>query len=200
MYKRQDPEEAAVLADSVGLALLVVLETLTPAERLAFVLHDMFDVPFDEIATIVDKSPAATRQLASRARRRVRGLEPPEPDLFRQRRVVDAYLAATRDGDFEGLVRLLDPDVVLRVDAEAMPTGRGLVLRGRQAVAGGAVASAARARASELALVDGTVGMVMTTGGRPTVALRFVIVGDAIAGIDVIAAPDRLARLELGEL
>jgi RNA polymerase sigma-70 factor, ECF subfamily len=197
---RDDPEEAAVLADSVGLALLVVLETLTPAERLAFVLHDMFDVPFDEIATIVDKSPAATRQLASRARRRVRGLEPPEPDLFRQRRVVDAYLAATRDGDFEGLVRLLDPDVVLRVDAEAMPTGRGLVLRGRQAVAGGAVASAARARASELALVDGTVGMVMTTGGRPTVALRFVIVGDAIAGIDVIAAPDRLARLELGEL
>ena len=197
---RDDPEEAAVLADSVGLALLVVLETLTPAERLAFVLHDMFDVPFDEIATIVDKSPAATRQLASRARRRVRGLEPPEPDLSRQRRVVEAYLAATRDGDFEGLVRLLDPDVVLRVDAESMPTGRGLVLRGRQAVAGGAVASAARARASELALVDGSVGMVMAVGGLPTVALRFVIVDDAIAGIDVIAAPDRLARLELGDL
>ncbi len=197
---RDDPEAAAVLADSVGLALLVVLETLTPAERLAFVLHDMFDVPFDEIATIVDKSPAATRQLASRARRRVRGLEPPEPDLSRQRRVVEAYLAATRDGDFEGLVRLLDPEVVLRVDAEAMPTGRGLVLRGRQAVAGGAVASAARARASELTLVDGTVGMVMTAGGRPTVALRFVIVDDTIAGIDVIAAPDRLARLDLGDL
>jgi RNA polymerase sigma factor (sigma-70 family) len=197
---RDDPEAAAVLADSVGLALLVVLETLTPAERLAFVLHDMFDVPFDEIATIVDKSPAATRQLASRARRRVRGLEPPEPDLSRQRRVVEAYLAATRDGDFEGLVRLLDPEVVLRVDAEAMPTGRGLVLRGRQAVAGGAVASAARARASELTLVDGKVGMVMTAGGRPTVALRFVIVDDTIAGIDVIAAPDRLARLDLGDL
>ncbi len=197
---RDDPEAAAVLADSVGLALLVVLETLTPAERLAFVLHDMFDVPFDEIATIVNKSPAATRQLASRARRRVRGLEPPEPDLSRQRRVVEAYLAATRDGDFEGLVRLLDPEVVLRVDAEAMPTGRGLVLRGRQAVAGGAVASAARARASELTLVDGTVGMVMTAGGRPTVALRFVIVDDTIAGIDVIAAPDRLARLDLGDL
>jgi RNA polymerase sigma factor (sigma-70 family) len=197
---RDDPEEAAVLADSVGLALLVVLETLTPAERLAFVLHDMFDVPFDEIAAIVDKSPAATRQLASRARRRVRGLEPPEPDLSRQRRVVEAYLAATRDGDFEGLVRLLDPDVVLRVDAEAMPTGRGLVLRGRQAVAGGAVASAARARESELSLVDGTVGMVMTTGGRATVALRFVIVDETIAGIDVIAAPDRLARLDLEDL
>ena len=197
---RDDPEEAAVLADSVGLALLVVLETLTPAERLAFVLHDMFDVPFDEIAAIVDKSPAATRQLASRARRRVRGLEPPEPDLSRQRRVVEAYLAATRDGDFEGLVRLLDPDVVLRVDAEAMPTGRGLVLRGRQAVAGGAVASAARARESELSLVDGTVGMVMITGGRATVALRFVIVDETIAGIDVIAAPDRLARLDLEDL
>ncbi len=135
---RDDPQEAAVLADSVGLALLVVLETLSPAERLAFVLHDMFDVPFDEIATIVDRSPAATRQLASRARRRVRGQEPPKPDLTRQRRVVEAYLAATRDGDFEGLVTLLDPDVVLRVDAEAMPTGRGLVLRGRAAVADGA--------------------------------------------------------------
>ena len=197
---RDDPEEAAVLADSVGLALLVVLETLTPPERLAFVLHDMFDVPFDEIATIVDKSPAATRQLASRARRRVRGLEPPEPDLSRQRRVVEAYLAATRDGDFEGLVRLLDPEVVLRVDAEAMPTGRGLVLRGREAVAGGAVASAARARASELAIVDGSVGMVMSAGGRATVALRFVIVDDAIAGIDVIAAPERLERLDVGAL
>jgi len=197
---RDDPEEAALLADSVGLALLVVLETLTPAERLAFVLHDMFDVPFDEIATIVDKSPAATRQLASRARRRVRGLEPPEPDLSRQRRVVEAYLAATRDGDFEGLVRILDPEVVLRVDAEAMPTGRGLVLRGRQAVAGGAVASAARARASELALVDGSVGMVMSAGGPATVALRFVIVDDTIAGIDVIAAPERLERLDVGAL
>ena len=197
---RDDPEEAALLADSVGLALLVVLETLTPAERLAFVLHDMFDVPFDEIATIVDKSPAATRQLASRARRRVRGVEPPEPDLSRQRRVVDAYLAATRDGDFEGLVTLLDPDVVLRVDAEAMPTGRGLVLRGREAVAGGAVASAARARASEVALVDGSVGMVMTVGDRTAVALRFVIDGDAITGIDVIAAPERLDRLDVDAL
>jgi RNA polymerase sigma-70 factor (ECF subfamily) len=194
---RDDPEEAALLADSVGLALLVVLETLTPAERLAFVLHDMFDVPFDEIATIVDKSPAATRQLASRARRRVRGLEPPEPDLTRQRRVVEAYLAATRDGDFHGLVKLLDPDVVLRVDAEAMPTGRGLVLRGREAVAGGAVASAARARVSEVAVVDGSMGMVMTVGERTTVALRFVIDDDTITGIDVIGAPERLARLEI---
>ena len=197
---RDDPQEAAVLADSVGLALLVVLETLSPAERLAFVLHDMFDVPFDEIATIVDRSPAATRQLASRARRRVRGQEPPKPDLTRQRRVVQAYLAATRDGDFEGLVTLLDPDVVLRVDAEAMPTGRGLVLRGRVAVADGAVASAARARATEVALVDGSVGMVMTAGGRATIALRFVIAGDAIAGIDVIGAPERLARLEIAGL
>jgi RNA polymerase sigma-70 factor (ECF subfamily) len=195
---RDDPEEAALLADSVGLALLVVLDTLTPAERLAFVLHDMFDVPFDEIANIVDRSPAAARQLASRARRRVRGVDPPAPDLTRQRRVVDAYLAATRDGDFQGLITLLDPDVVLRVDAEAMPTRRGLVLRGREAVAQGAVASAARARATVPGLVDGSVGLVMETGGRPTIALRFVFDDDVITGIDVIAAPDRLERLQLG--
>lgn len=197
---RDDPEDSVVLADSIGLALLVVLETLSPAERLAFVLHDMFDVPFDEIAQIMDRSPGATRQLASRARRRVRGSEPPEPDLARQRGVVGAYLAATREGNFHDLVALLDPDVVLRVDADAMPTRRGLVLRGREAVAQGAVASAARARVTEPALVDGTAGLVMTTGGRTVIALRFVIVGDAISGIDVIAAPDRLARLDITAL
>ena len=127
----------------------------------------------------------------------MRGLEPPEPDLPGQRRVVEAFLAASRDGDFDGAGHAARPDVVLRVDAEAMPTGRGLVLRGSEAVAGGAVASAARARVSEVALVDGSVGMVMTVGERTTVALRFVIDGDTITGIDVIAAPERLARLDI---
>ena len=191
------PEEEAVLADSVGLALLVVLDRLTPAERLAFVLHDMFDLPFDEIAPIVRRSPVATRQLASRARRRVRGTTPPPADLPRQRRVVDAYLAATRTGDFEALIGLLDPDVVLRADAEAGPTREPVVLRGARTVAHGAVASAGRARATESALLDGRVGLVLAPEGRLTVALAFVVVDDHIAEIDVIAAPERLARLDV---
>jgi RNA polymerase sigma-70 factor (ECF subfamily) len=198
-----DPEQEALLADSVGLALLVVLDTLTPAERLAFVLHDLFGLAFEEIAPIVDRSPAATRQLASRARRRVRGSEAdraPGPDPARQRRVVDAYLAATRSGDFEALLRLLDPDVVLRADAASMPTGLSVTVRGAEAVARGALASSTRARVTEAALVDGSVGLVMAPRGRLAVALRFTVVGDAITEIDVIGDAARLGRLELAVL
>lgn len=196
-----DPEQQALLADSVGLALLVVLDTLSPAERLAFVLHDMFDLPFDEIAPIVDRSPAATRQLASRARRRVRGAPTvPERDLVRQRRVVDAYLAATRDGDFEGLVRLLDPDVVLRADGQALPSGQPALVRGVRAVAAGALASSARARFTQPALVDGAVGLVMAPRGQLFLVLGFTFDGDRITGIDVIADPDRLRDLDLAVL
>ena len=198
---RSDPEQEALLADSVGLALLVVLDTLSPAERLAFVLHDMFDLPFDEIAPIVGRSSAATRQLASRARRRVKGSPPvPEPDLVRQRRVVDAYLSATRGGDFEALVKLLDPDVVLRADAEAMPSGTAVEIRGAQAVAKGALASAERARFAGPALVDGAVGLVMAPRGRLFLVLGFTFDGDTITDIDVIADPARLRTLDLAVL
>jgi RNA polymerase sigma factor (sigma-70 family) len=192
-----DPEQEAVLADSVGLALLVVLDTLSPHERLAFVLHDMFDLPFDEIAPVVGRSSAATRQLASRARRRVRGAAVPERDATRQRRVVDAYLAATRAGDFEGLLTVLDPEVVLRSDAEAMPNGVAAMLRGAHDVAAAALASAPRARQSEVALIDGSPGILMAVGGRVQVALTFEVVEGLIAAVDVIAAPRRLAALEV---
>ncbi|MGH3505730.1 MAG: sigma-70 family RNA polymerase sigma factor [Nocardioidaceae bacterium] len=196
-----DPEQEALLADSVGLALLVVLDTLTPAERLAFVLHDMFDLPFDEIASIVDRSPAAARQLASRARRRVRGTaSPPAPDLARQHRVVDAYLAATRHGNFEALVKILDPEVVLRADRSAGPTPAPIVLRGVNAVARGALASSERARFTQPALVDGSVGLVMAPRGQLFLVLGFTIVDDAITEIDVIADPDRLRELDLAVL
>jgi len=192
-----DPEQEAMLADSVGLALLVVLDTLSPHERLAFVLHDMFDLSFDEIAPVVGRSSTATRQLASRARRRVRGAAVPERDATRQRRVVDAYLAATRVGDFEGLLTVLDPEVVLRSDAEAMPNGVALLLRGAQDVAAAALASAPRARQSEVALINGSPGILMAPGGRLHVALTFEVVGGLVTAIDVIAAPRRLAALEV---
>ncbi|PYG01576.1 RNA polymerase, sigma subunit, ECF family [Georgenia satyanarayanai] len=192
-----DPEHEAVLADSVGLALLVVLDSLTPAERLAFVLHDMFDLPFEEIGTSVERSPAAARQLASRARRRVRGSEPPPGDPGRQRRLVDAYLAATRTGDFEALIRILDPAVVLRADSHAVPGGRPVVLRGAEAVAQSAVASAARARVTEVALVDGTAALVMALAGDVSVVLTFTVQGERISGIDVVADPEGLARLQI---
>ena len=195
-----DPEHEAVLADSVGLALLVVLDTLTPAERLAFVLHDMFDLPFDEIAPIVDRSPAAARQLASRARRRVRGIPAPDPDLRRQRRVVDAYLGAIRHGDFEALVTLLDPNVVLRADREALPSGLPAVVRGARAVAKGALASSARARFTQPALVNGAVGLVMAPRGHLFLVLGFTFADGKIAGIDVIADRDRLRELDLAVL
>jgi RNA polymerase sigma-70 factor (ECF subfamily) len=196
-----DPEQEAVLAESVGLALLVVLDTLAPAERLAFVLHDMFDLPFDEIGPLVGRSPEATRQLASRARRRVRGVRPtPGADQRRQRRVVDAYLAATRHGDFEALVALLDPDVVLHADAEAGFTGEPVDLHGVQAVARGAVASRGRARFTAAALVDGRPGLVMAPRGRLMVAMAFTVVGDLVTEIDVIADPERLEAVELAVL
>ena len=196
-----DPEQEAVLADSVGLALLVVLDTLSPAERLAFVLHDMFDLPFDDIAPIVGKSPAAARQLASRARRRVKGADAaPDPDVTRQRRVVDAYLAATRSGNFEALVTLLDPDVVLRADPESGPIPEPIVIRGAQAVAKGAMASAERARFAEPALVDGAPGLVMALRGRLVLVLAFTFADGAITAIDVIGDRDRLDRLDIAVL
>jgi RNA polymerase sigma factor (sigma-70 family) len=196
-----DPEKEAVLADSVGLALLVVLETLTPAERLAFVLHDMFSVPFDEIGPMIERSPAAARQLASRARRRVRGGGPaPDADLTRQRRVVDAFLAATRGGSFDDLVTLLHPDVVLRADRAAGPYPEPVVIRGAQAVAKGAMAATQRARVTQPALVNGSVGLAMEPRGQLFLVLGFTFVDDKIAEIDVIADADRLAQLELAPL
>ena len=190
-----DPEQEALLADSVGPALLVVLDALTPAERLAFVLHDLFAVPFDEIAAILGRSPAATRQLASRARRRVQGSAPdPAADRRRQRAVVDAFLAASRGGDFEALVALLDPDVVLRADPAAVQAGAAGELRGAQAVAG---TFSGRARFARPALVDGAAGAVWAPGGRPRVVFGFTIAGGRIVEIEVLADPERLRQLDL---
>ena len=191
-----NPEHEALLADSVGLALLVVLETLAPAERVAFVLHDIFSVPFDEIAPVVGRSPAATRQLASRARRRVQGAatEDPEADLIRQREVVDAFLAASRGGDFNALLALLDPDVVLRADDAAVQTGAAKEVRGAAAVA---ETFAGRARAAQPALVNGAVGLVWSTGGRPRVVFGFTIARGKVVAIDLVADPERVSQLEL---
>jgi len=195
-----DPEQEALLADSVGLALLVVLETLTPAERLAFVLHDMFGVPFEEIGAIVDRSPAATRQLASRARRRVRGAATrPDPDLARQREVVDAFLAASRAGDFEALVAVLDPDVVFRIDTG----GSGPAAR-RPLVGAAAVARQVIERGTPLAplarpaLVNGAAGAVVNVGGRPFAVVSFTVREGRIAAIDLIADPEKLQGLASG--
>ncbi|MFD8217527.1 sigma-70 family RNA polymerase sigma factor [Streptomyces sp. NPDC059697] len=197
----RDPEEEAVLADSVGVALLVVLDTLAPAERLAFVLHDMFAVPFDEIGPMLERSPAAVRQLASRARRRVKGASPlPEADLARRHRVVDAFLAATRGGNFDALVALLHPDVVLRADRAVIPTPEPVVVRGAHTVAKGAMAATGRAAFTGVALVDGTVGLAMAPRGRLSVVLVFTIADGLISEIDVIAEPDRLGRLEISVL
>ncbi len=194
-----DPEQEALLSDSVGLALLVVLETLTPAERLAFVLHDMFAVPFDEIAPIVGRSPDAARQLASRARRRVRGADTSyELDLTRQREVVDAFLAAARDGDFDALVAVLDPDVVLRSDRAALPADAPREVRGAPAVARRALVG--RARAARPALVDGAVGVIVTPRGRLLMVLDFKIRDGKIVEIDAVADPERLNQLDLALL
>ena len=194
-----DPEHEALLADSVGLALVVVLETLSPAERVAFVLHDMFSVPFEEIAPIVGRSPATTRQLASRARRRVRGAtDVPDADLARQREVVEAFLAASRDGDFDALVAVLDPDVVLRADDGALPVVAAREVRGAPAVARRAVKG--RARAARPALVNGAVGVVVAPRGRLLVVLGFTIRGGKIAEIEAIADPERLSELDLALL
>jgi RNA polymerase sigma factor (sigma-70 family) len=199
-----DPEHQALLADSVGLALLVVLETLTPAERLAFVLHDMFGVPFDDIAPLVERTPGAARQLASRARRRVRGAAPaPDPDLDRQREVVDAFLAAARAGDFEALLEMLDPDVVFRADAGArrLPAGAKRELRGARAVVEQARRFAGGARFARSALVNGAAGLVLGPPGRPPAAVvGFTVSGGKIVEIDVLADRQRLRELDLAAL
>jgi RNA polymerase sigma-70 factor (ECF subfamily) len=188
-----DPEQEALLADSVGLALLVVLDSLTPAERLAFVLHDMFELPFEEIAPMVGRTPAAARQLASRARRRVNGAEvpAPDPDLTRQRRVVDAFFAAARAGDFDALVQVLDPDVLLRAD---LGGGRPpAVFRGVRAVA--RLARVPRGAQLHPALVNGTPGAVITRDGRPFSVLAFTVTGGRIVQIDGIRDPERVRRV-----
>ncbi|MFI0510558.1 sigma-70 family RNA polymerase sigma factor [Streptomyces sp. WSLK1-5] len=192
-----DPEEEALLADSVGLALLIVLDTLAPAERLAFVLHDMFQVPFDEIAPLIDRTPVATRQLASRARRRVKGAPVPAGDASRRHGVVRAYLAATRGGDFDALLALLHPDVVLRADRAVVPTPEPVLVRGARPVAEGAMASLGRARSAALVLVDGEIGMAMLEEGRLRVLLRFAFDGELVTEIDVVAEPERLRELEV---
>jgi RNA polymerase sigma factor (sigma-70 family) len=184
------PEQQAMLADSVGLALLVVLETLDPAERLAFVLHDMFAVPFDEIAPIVDRTPAAARQLASRARRRVQGGTPQNPDLVRQREIVTAFLAAARGGDFEALVSILDPDVVLKSDGTFMRQGATAVARGASRI--GPMAAGAH-----LLLVNGSVGAVSSMAGRDYRMLTFTFADDRITEFNVIADPEQIRALEL---
>ena len=189
-----DPEHDALLGDAVGLALLVVLETLAPAERVAFVLHDMFAVPFDDIAPIVGRSPAAARQLASRARRRVQGASVPDADLSRQREIVNAFLAAARGGDFDALLAVLDPDVVLRADPAAVQAGASSELRGAAEVAG---TFAGRARVARPALIDGAVGLVWAPGGSPRVVFGLTITGGRIVEIDLIADPDRLRELDL---
>ena len=196
-----DPEQAALLAEGVGLALLVVLDTLAPAERLAFVLHDMFAVPFEEIAAIVGRSPAAARQLASRARRRVQGTAVPDADLARERAVVDAFLAAARDGDFKGLLAVLDPDVLVRADRGAAPAGVPVVVRGAAAVAEQALAfSRRRAQYAEPALVNGTAGLVVAPHGRLFAVLGFRVKEGRIAAIEVVADPARLRQLDLAVL
>jgi RNA polymerase sigma-70 factor, ECF subfamily len=191
-----DPEHEALLADSVGLALLVVLETLAPPERLAFVLHDIFAVPFDEIAGIVDRSPEAARQLASRARRRVRGeITVPDADLDTQRAVVDAFLAASRDGDFDALIAVLDPDVVLRTDLG--PLGGSREVRGAEAVAGQALGYSQLGLVLRPALINGTPGAVSTRDGAPFSVGGIIVRGGKIVAIDILADPERLSRLDL---
>ncbi|MDQ0377074.1 sigma-70 family RNA polymerase sigma factor [Amycolatopsis thermophila] len=192
------PEHQALIADSVGLALLVVLDTLDPAERLALVLHDMFALPFDEIAPIVDRTPAAARQLASRARRRVQGAPTvPDSDVSRQREVVNAFFAAARDGDFAALVAVLDPDVVLRSESPTLPAGAARVVRGAEAVAGQALLfrGTGAGGVPVPVLVNGVAGQLVTRDGKPQTLFAFTVVDNRIAAIDIISAPDRLADL-----
>jgi RNA polymerase sigma factor (sigma-70 family) len=194
-----DPEQEALVADSVGLALLVVLETLAPPERLAFVLHDMFAVPFEEIAPIVGRSPTAARQLASRARRRVQGAPVPDPDLHRQRQIVDAFLKAARAGDFQALVAVLDPEVVLRADRGEIAPSR--IVRGARAVAEQAITFSQVSPFARPALVNGAAGIVaFTQAGEPFAVLGFTVAGKTIVEIDILADPARLSRLNLAVL
>jgi RNA polymerase sigma factor (sigma-70 family) len=190
-----NPERDANIADSVGLALLVVLETLAPAERVAFVLHDMFDLPFDEIASIVGRTPDAARQLASRARRRVQGTSTAtDADRERKREVVDAFLAAARGGDFNALLAVLDPDVVVRADSAAIKLGAAAEIRGAAAVAERFVT---RARAAQPAIVGGAPGVVWAPGGTPRVAFNFTVADGRIAGIDLIGDPEHIRQLDV---
>jgi len=197
-----DPEEQALLADSVGLALLVVLDTLSPAERLAFVLHDIFAVPFERIGPILDRSPAAAKQLASRARRRLSevGSAEAETDPARQREVLGAFLAASRDGDFAGLLAVLDPDVVLRADAGSGPFGPSRLLRGAQEVAAQAMSYAPMARFAQPVLVNGAPGHLIARDGRPLVVIGVTTRNGKITEIDILADPDRLSGLGLDDL
>jgi RNA polymerase sigma factor (sigma-70 family) len=196
-----DPEQEALLGDSVGLAMLVVLDALTPAERVAFVLHDVFGVPFDEIAPIVGRTPAAARQLASRGRRRVRGAPVPDVDLEGQWAVVDAFLAAARAGDFERLLAVLDPDVVLRSDGGTARPELVSLLRGSQAVAEGAMTFRKLAETATRVLVNGLPGGVAwTPDGRPFAVVALTVRGERIVSIDILADPDRLAELDLAEV
>ena len=195
-----NPEEQALMADSVGLALQVVLETLSPAERLAFVLHDTFGLPFEEIAPMVGRSPAAARQLASRARRRVRGADVPDRDVARQREVVDAFFAAAHSGDFEALVAVLDPDVVCRIDAgTGGPIASG-VLHGAATVARQTLAIASIAAPKHPVLVNGAAGVIITLGGQPVSVMGFTVSGGKIVEIDAINDPERLRRFDLSML
>jgi RNA polymerase sigma factor (sigma-70 family) len=199
---QSSPEEQALLADAVGLALLVVLDALTPPERLAFVLHDLFAVPFDEIAPIIGRSPDATRQLASRGRRRVQGAELPDSDadVRRQRAVVDAFFAAARGGDFEALLAVLDPDVVVRSDGGARRAAVTALTRGAERVASRAMTFAQPAGNLEPVLVNGTVGVVVMLDGQPFSIMGFTVSNDKIIAIDALADPERIARLDLSAL
>jgi RNA polymerase sigma-70 factor (ECF subfamily) len=196
-----DPEQEALLADSVGIALLVVLETLTPAERLAFVLHDMFGVPFAEIAPIVERDPAATRQLASRARRRVRGVEPRTSgeSLGRQRKVVDAFLAASRNGDFEALLEVLDPEIVFRSDRGTDLTPGAIEIRGAEVVANVVLERGTPfAPFAKPAVVDGQAGAVVVIDGVLRSVVKFTVSGDRVVGMDLTIDPATLAQLNIG--
>jgi RNA polymerase sigma factor (sigma-70 family) len=193
-----DPAEHVLLADSVGLALLVVLDTLSPAERLAFVLHDVFAVPFEQIGSVLDRSPAAAKQLASRARHRLRGAAAPDAsDPARQREVAEAFLAASRSGDFEGLLAVLDPAVVLRVDAGAGPMGPSQLLKGAPEAAAHARRFARLARFAQPVLVNGTPGFLIAPNGRPVTLIGLAVRDGKITEIDILADPERLSRLDL---
>jgi RNA polymerase sigma factor (sigma-70 family) len=192
-----DPEHEALLADTVGLALLVVLDNLTPAERLAFVLHDVFGVPFADIGTALDRSEAAAQQLASRARRRVRNSPEPDRNLARQRRVVDAFFAASRDGDFAALVAMLDPDVELRIDGGALREEASLILRGADAVAAHSATYSNLYPFVKPALVNGAAGAVVAPRGRPFSVMAFTVTNGKIAALDALVDPERLAQLDL---
>ncbi len=195
-----DPAREVELADSVGLALHVVIETLPPAERLAFVLHDLFAVPFDEIAPILDRTPAATRKLASRGRRRVQGAPVPDVDVSRQREVVTAFFAAARGGDFEGLVAVLDPEVVIRSDGGTLRPALTSVSRGAETVASRAITFANPKAALQPVLVNGAAGVVVILRGKPFSVMGFTVRDGLVAEIDVLADPDRLATLDLAAL